>query len=343
MTARDTAGSALEGLEIDLADGRPAIARVHGVRPEHAASWLTEHAPAVRAALERHGSLLIRGLGLSTVEYFAAARDVLLTEPVAYQEKATPRSEQGSGVYSSTDMPPSHEIALHNENSYTLDFPGLLLFGCLTAPEQGGATPVADCRKVLARIPEPLADRFRASGWTLTRTYHPHMGLPWTRAFGTEDRAQLESYLGRSLTASQWLAGDTLRTSQRRTATLHHPDTGEEVWFNHIAFWNEHTLDPEFREVLRESYGPEGLPFNTAHGDGSPIAPEDVAVLAEAYRAERCRESWQPGDLLIVDNILTCHGREAFRGDRRIVVAMGRKVSLAQCAPAVAAAPGALR
>lgn len=42
---------------------------------------------------------------------------------------------------------------MHNENSYTLTFPGLLMFACLVAPAEGGATPVADCRRVLAELP----------------------------------------------------------------------------------------------------------------------------------------------------------------------------------------------
>ncbi|MFI9613276.1 hypothetical protein ACIHCM_16660 [Streptomyces sp. NPDC052023] len=41
------------------------------------------------------------------------------------------------------------------------------------------------------------------------------------------------------------------------------------------------------------------------------------------------------GDVMVVDNILTAHGREPFRGERRIVVAMGDPVNVRDCLPTV--------
>ncbi|MBD5633245.1 MAG: TauD/TfdA family dioxygenase, partial [Candidatus Eremiobacteraeota bacterium] len=32
---------------------------------------------------------------------------------------------------------------------------------------------------------------------------------------------------------------------------------------------------------------------------------------------------WQRGDALWIDNMLACHGRSPFRGERRVLVAMG--------------------
>ena len=37
--------------------------------------------------------------------------------------------------------------------------------------------------------------------------------------------------------------------------------------------------------------------------------------------------AWQPGDILILDNILTAHGRNAYTGDRQLLVAMGDMLS----------------
>ena len=101
---------------------------------EQACEWLSDARPALRRALDGFGAAYIRGLPVSTVEDFARVRDVLIAEPTKYREKATPRSNLGAGVFSSTDLPAAQVIDPHNENSYTLTFPGLLLFGCLTAP-----------------------------------------------------------------------------------------------------------------------------------------------------------------------------------------------------------------
>ncbi|WP_338743674.1 TauD/TfdA family dioxygenase [Actinomadura luteofluorescens] len=331
---------AIAELGLSVGESGPPIARADGTSSmEDARAWLTERRGAFRAALARYGCLLVRGLPIASVHDFAGARDVLLDQRVSYREKATPRSDYGEGVLSSTDLPSAQVIRLHNENSYTLDFPGVLLFGCLVAPEEGGATTVADTREVLARIPAELADRCRRLGWVLARNYREHVSLPWPTAFGTSDRAAVEDYCRRSSIGIRWLPDDGLATTQRRATTIHHPVTGEEVWFNHIAFWSRHSLDPDVRDVLLSSYGPDGLPFDTFYGDGSPIDAEDVAALNAAYDGARRRESWRAGDLLLVDNILSCHGREAFRGDRKILVAMGEQVSLADCRPTAEPAP----
>jgi alpha-ketoglutarate-dependent taurine dioxygenase len=44
--------------------------------------------------------------------------------------------------------------------------------------------------------------------------------------------------------------------------------------------------------------------------------------LREAYRAETVRFEWKAGDLLMLDNMLTSHGRDPFDPPRRIVVGM---------------------
>lgn len=328
-------------MRIEVQDGVLPMARVTGVLSMPAArEWLTANRNTLHEALLRHGSLLIRGLPVNGTADFAVARDILIEERASYREKATPRSDHGDDVFSSTDMPAMQEIRLHNENSYTLEFPGLLLFGCLTPPAGGGATPVADSRAVLAGLSGDVAERFRAGGWVLRRTFHPHVSLPWSTAFGTDDPAAVQEYCEQNLIAYRWQADDGLLTSQRRPATIHHPVTGEEVWFNHIAFWNEYSLDPDVREVLVSSYGEDNLPFQTRHGDGGRIEPEVIAEINAAYDQARRRIDWQRGDLMLVDNILASHGREPFRGDRRIVVAMGRPTRMLDCSPSVPPAPG---
>jgi alpha-ketoglutarate-dependent taurine dioxygenase len=225
---------------------------------------------------------------------------------------------------------------MHNENSYTLDFPGTLVFCCLTAPAEGGATPVADSRAVLRNMPEHLVRRMRSAGWALRRNYSDLVSLDWRTAFASEESAQVEQYCAENLIAARW-NGDDLSTSQVRAGVITHPHTGDEVWFNHMAFWNSWALDEEIRESLVDEFGADGLPFETSFGDGRPVTREDLAAIDAAYADATVRRSWQPGDVMVVDNILAAHGREPFRGDRRIVVAMGDPVSVRDCRPTVAA------
>jgi alpha-ketoglutarate-dependent taurine dioxygenase len=336
MTPATTPALPVTGLITDAGAGRPDVVRVpDGLDPVATLAWLSENRPAVRTELLRHGALLIRGLAVGDPAEFAAVRDLLVTARARYREKATPRSDYGRDVFSSTDLPAAQAIALHNENSYTLEFPGILLFCCLRAPDSGGATTVADVREVLAGLPTELVERFRRTGWALTRNYHREVGLPWQTAFGTDSRAEVEAYCARNAIGTTWTGESGLRTVQRRSAIIRHPVTGEQVWFNHAAFWSRWSLDEDVLDVLEMTYGADGLPFDTAYGDGGALNPADVRALNAAYDRATRRESWQPGDVLLVDNLLAAHGRESYHGDRRILVAMGEPVRLDACSPSV--------
>ncbi|MHC3455299.1 MULTISPECIES: TauD/TfdA family dioxygenase [Streptomyces] len=331
-------------LDLDLTrnPGAPLVLRTPELPDlDTALDWLRAHRDAIRAELLNSGALLLRGLPVRDAADFALARDVLIEQRAGYKEKATPRTDFGEGVFSSTDLPAVQPIRLHNENSYTLDFPGTLLFCCVTAPEEGGATTVGDMREALRLLPAGLRERFEAAGWLLVRNYSELAGLPWYKSFATEDEAVVEEYCRRNTIGAQWLEDGALRTRQVRSAVVTHPVTGERVWFNHFAFWNQWTLDPDVRDVLVETYGADGLPFNTALGDGGVLTREEVDAINAVYDRVTVRESWQPGDLMLVDNILCAHGREAFRGDRKILVAMGDPVPLDDCRPTVAPSAGA--
>jgi alpha-ketoglutarate-dependent taurine dioxygenase len=289
-----------------------------------------------RATVRRFGHLMIRRTGISSAADFGTVRDSLMLARASYQEKATPRSSYGNEVYSSTDLPSAQQIRQHNENSYTLDFPGILVFGCLVAPAEGGATPVADVRKVLRTLPDELVDKGRRLGWILERNYQEGVGLPWQTAFGRTDRFEVDAYCKKALIGVSW-DGDALRTRQRRSTIATHPVTKDEVWFNHAAFWSRWSLEPDVREVLEDAYG-AALPFETRWGDGSAMTAAEVSAMNAAYDRATVRAPWQPGDVLIVDNMLSTHGRDAYSGDRQILVAMGEPVAISDCAPTVAPA-----
>ncbi|WDZ83435.1 TauD/TfdA family dioxygenase [Micromonospora cathayae] len=324
-------------LDVRHEPGKPAILVTPPLATmDEAVDWATAHRTAIRAELLRSGSLFVRGLGIADTADFARIRDVLMPQPTSYREKATPRTDFGAGVFSSTDLPAIQPIRLHNENSYTLDFPGTLMFGCLIAPETGGATTVGDMREALRRIPADLRDRFATYGWLLVRNFSELAGLPWQTSFATEDPAAVEAYCRANVIGYEWLAEGELRTRQRRSAIVTHPVSGERSWFNHYAFWNRHSLDADVRDVLLDTYGDDGLPFDTYLGDGTPLTAEEVATINRVYDEVTVRETWQAGDVMLVDNIACAHGREAFTGARKIVVAMGDEVALADCQPQTA-------
>src|SRR5918992_1408153 len=320
-------------LDVNLQPGKPPMLRA--VATGDAPSWAAEHRDALRAVVAEHGSVLVRGLGLRDAVEVGAAFQRLATGLMTEKEAFASRRTYSDGVYSSSKWPPNQPMCMHNELSYTLEFPGLMLFACLAAPTDGGATAVADSPTVLDALPTELVGRFEREGWLLTRSYNDEIGASFAEAFGTEDRGAIESYCRANAIEFEWQPDGGLRTRQRRSAVVRHPVTGRRCWFNQVAFLNEWTMAPEVHEFLVDVYGPEGLPFTTAFGDGEPIGEDVVALLNSVYEQHTAREPWQDGDLLLVDNVRTAHSREAYTGPREVLVALADPVHLSDCSPTV--------
>ena len=320
-------------LNVELRSGKPPSLRVD---TDDAPRWAAEYRDAVRAAVVEHGSLLVRGVRL---------RDVAETEAVfrrlgglmIEREAFAARRRYSDGLYSSSKWPPNQPMCMHHELSYLLEFPSLMLFACLTAPMEGGATPVADSAAVLQSLPAELTERFERVGWLLIRNYNEDIGASIAEAFGTDDRGAVESYCRANAIRFEWQPDGGLRTWQRRSAVVRHPRTGQRCWFNQIAFLNEWTMDPEVREYLVDIYGEDGLPFNTRFGNGDAIGADVVQLINEVYEANTARERWQAGDLMLVDNVRTAHGRERFEGPREVLVAMADPAPLTDCSPTIEA------
>jgi alpha-ketoglutarate-dependent taurine dioxygenase len=303
----------------DLAPGKPAILRC---APDDVPGWLAEHRAALIALLDEHGALLVRGLGVASVDQATAVARAMAPTPHVEYEGFAPRDRHAPGVYSSSHWPSDQPMCMHHEVSYADVVPSLLVLSCLRAPARGGATGLADARSVLADLPQYVSDTFARSGWQLDRTYGASLGVSWANAFHTQNRAEVERYAREHRIEFRWDERGALRTRQRRPAVVRHPRTGEACWFNQVAFLSGWTLDPAVRDYLVTEYGADGLPFDTSVGDGTPIGPETVEVVNAVYERRTVREPWRAGDVLLIDNLLTAHSLEPYEGPREVVVAM---------------------
>ena len=184
------------------APGKPAMLSADGGGDP--AGWASAHRDALHEILAAHGAVLVRGLGLTDATAIGAVFRALSTELMTEREAFAAREDLGGGVYSATKWPANQQMCMHHELSYTLRFPGVMMFACPTAAASGGATVVADAAAVLRALPADLVSRFEHEGWLLTRSYNDEIGASWEEAFGTGDRAEVEAYCKSNGIAFEW-------------------------------------------------------------------------------------------------------------------------------------------
>ncbi|HEX8216676.1 MAG TPA: TauD/TfdA family dioxygenase, partial [Allosphingosinicella sp.] len=73
------------------------------------------------------------------------------------------------------------------------------------------------------------------------------------------------------------------------------------------------------RALFEAMVGPESMPHDCRHGDGSPLAPGDLAAIRRAMAGAKLLFDWRDQDVLLIDNCAIMHGREPFAGPRRIL------------------------
>jgi alpha-ketoglutarate-dependent taurine dioxygenase len=287
-------------------------------------TWSRNNRQFIETNLLKHGGILFRGFDISTQDDFEGFVNCVSSQLMNYVEGATPRTQLSDKVYTSTEFPPEHSIALHNELSYVITWPMKIWFCCIQPATMQGETPIADMRKVYQKISPQIRERFIEKGWMLVRNFGDGFGLPWQKTFATNDKVACSEYCHNAQIEIEWKDENRLRTHQVRPAVAQHPITNEMVWFNHIVFWHVSSLEPNFREKFLSECTEEDLPYNTYYGDGSPIENSVIEEIRAVIDQETKVFPWHKGDILMLDNMLAAHGRNPFSGARKILTAMGQ-------------------
>ncbi len=285
-------------------------------------SWAGSNRDFIEKQLLQYGVILFRNFEVPSVTLFQSFIKVIDPDMLDYKERAAPRNEVATKVYTSTEFPADQTIPMHHEMSYSHNWPTKLFFYCDQPPQEGGRTPVTDDRKIIDLIDSEIKERFIAKKAMYVRNYGEGVDLSWQEVFQTEDRSQVEAYCRQCHMEVEWRGGDRLRTRAVRQVLATHPKTGDTVWFNHAHMFHASNLEPAVRAALLSEFAPDELPRNAFYGDGTPIEDDVAGYIRDLYEEQAVRFPWQRGDVMLVDNFLASHGREPFKGPRRILVAM---------------------
>lgn len=284
----------------------------------------------LQEVLEQRGALLFRNCGLSTAEDFAQLSQYF-TDGVLrdYRDGISPRTRVLEGVYTSTEYPPDHDMALHNEMSYNPFPPRHIAFFCESSPASGGQTPIASSREILARMPNGIRERFAPGIRYVVNSPSQGCGpgVPWQAMYEAESREEVEAVCRELGVMCEWKADGTLRTTRTAPATQRHPRHDFEVWFNHAHLFHPSDLPERTQRALPVMYGSQAdYPKNAFLADGSEISHEDLAEVRRVLQECTVTFPWQRGDCLILDNYQVCHGRRSFDRDatpkRKILAAL---------------------
>jgi len=281
--------------------------------------YLALNVDKLRDMLTEHGGLLLRGFQLSGPDDFRRCVECLAAEPFGYVGGDSPRTKVAPDVFTATDYPATEDISLHNEMSYLPKWPTRLFFYSLVPAVSGGQTSLAYSADVLRDLPPSVVEKLKHKGVKYIRNFYQkhRLGKSWQSTYQTEDIKEVERIAAEQDSACEWTADGILRVSTQRSATLVHPKSGKECWFNQAEHWHPTSLHTDVRSTIEAMVGKGNMPHECQYGDGEPLEPEMLDKVRRVLASNKLLFDWRHNDVLMIDNVLMMHGREKFEGERK--------------------------
>lgn len=296
---------------------------------------------AVTEQMNAVGAILFRGFDVQTAEQFQSFAAGLTEKFLDYRRGTSPRKKVAGQVYTSTEAPPQFPIALHCEMAYVNHYPDRILFFCHTPPTYRGETPICDMAKVYDALDPRVRQQFENRGVRIIQNMPAKPSRirkrTWMDMFETDDKSHVEQYCEHEQIRWKWKPDGTLQLINERPAVLVHPVTGQKIWFNSAHNFHD-SWSWEFRHFGLRTLGfisslaerfrrrrrnPEDFPIHCQYGDGGEIAREDMNHIRQVLWDHAVVYPWERGDIILLDNLRVAHARMPFKGERRILVAMG--------------------
>lgn len=280
--------------------------------------------------LARHGTLLFRGLPINNAEDFSKFAHAFGYKPHEIIGIVVTRPSLAPNVSPANESPKDVTIYSHNESPQVPHAPEYVFFYSHKAPEIGGETPISSSLELFNRVQREIPefiDELAEKGILSTVKYKftaQHEGSSTLKeAFGKEidegdDEAtrkrkieeQIARYGRGKYTTWEW-EDDGITLTHRLPVIRTHPLTNLPSLFT-AQYYKYKKQGNESRKAIDQFYG-----------DGTKIPEEYLKKVSDIIDDIRVLHKWQRGDVLVYDNIVGQHGREAWQGEQsdRVVLA----------------------
>ena len=289
---------------------------------DDACEWVAQQRDELAGRSRAVGAILFRGFPVNTPEDFDRFIAAFGWANFPYEESLSNavRSNKTPRVFTANEAPPDIHIFLHHELAQTPIHPSRLFFFCEQPAETGGATPL--CRsdvlwnRLAALCPE-FARNCETKGLRYSHVMPGEndpksgMGRSWQSTLRAETKEEAEHRLSKLKYDWTWQPDGSLRVTTPVLPAVRKLPDGRTTFFNQLiaAFsgWKDDRNDPS-----------KAITF----GDGTPLDAEPAKAAARLGEELSFDVPWQRGDVALVDNYVTMHGRRPFTGTRKVLASL---------------------
>jgi len=314
-----------------------------GATAEDELNYFRSLRPNTKALLHKYGAIILRGFELTKtpdgfLKFYLALGLAPCDDPLQ-SVAARDTVDKSKGIFEAVNKESRSKyfVGMHNEQVGTRS-PARAAFVCFKPADEGGEFLIADGRQMFRDVPEPLLSelyskqvRFIAAEVPLGLMESVHPGVrkmleaPILSAVTTMAKSKVDFDIDLVWDKDNEGKPCIHAIAPAQPPIVRHPETNEPVWFCNIHSHSDYLrVQREKRDGtldLSETTGASRLNrTDIRFGDLSKIKDSDLDQVDEIVMRNLKWVKMAHGDVVLLDNYMTMHGRNIFSGVRKHAV-----------------------
>ena len=285
-------------------------------------NWAKEIAGELSDAAFNHGAVLIKGLPLTTPGHFDLIIRSFGLPNFSYAESMSNahRINFTDRVFSANEAPSDITIFLHHEMAQTPMYPSKLFFFCQTTAKAGGATPICRSDILWNRLKDlhpEFAEECVKKGLRYSNVMPEKtdelsgMGRSWKNTLNSNNRNEAETKLNKLGYTWEWKPNGDLKATTPTLPAVRNLEDGRFSFFNQLIAAFKGWKDT--RNNLKNA---------VTFGDGTILDSMKIESASNIADEITFDINWEKGDILLIDNYVSMHGRRTFKGERKVLASL---------------------